>query len=222
MYQHQDTLAELEQATRDELVRIAHLIYERGYNVSIDGNVSARLPDGTILITPSGAHNGFVTADQLVVMDRDGNVVRGQGRASSERILHLEAYRVRPDVGAVIHAHAPHALAASLAGIDLMQIVVSVAPVPTTEYARPSSAESAERMRPFLRGYDWGILPRHGVVTMGPDLWSAFLRLEGLEHYAHVVLLAHATGRPIAPLSDDRQTELLRFWGLGDRGEHLR
>lgn len=207
---------------RKELTRIARLIYEKHYNASIDGNLSARLPDGTILITPTGQHNGFVDASQLVLMDIDGEPVGGSGRASSEKILHLEVYRTRPDVGAVIHSHAPNAIAASLAGIDLMETLISVAPVPTTAYARPSSAESAERMRPFIEEYDWAILPRHGVVTLGRTPWDAFLRLEGLEHLAHIVLVAHATGRPITPLTSDRRAALLDFWNLGPEGEHRR
>jgi L-fuculose-phosphate aldolase len=128
-------------------------------------------------------------------------------------------YRTRPDIGAVIHSHAPCAIAASLAGIDLMEMVISMAPVPTAEYAQPSSPESAERMRPFLQGYDWGILPRHGVVCLGRTPWDAFLRLEGLEHYAHIVLMAHATGRPVTPLGAEQRRRLLDFWGLGERGE---
>ncbi len=207
---------------RQELCRIAKLIYERHYNASIDGNISVRLPDGTVLITPSGAHNAFIEPDQLVVTDMQGQTLRGSGHASSEMVLHLEIYAQRPDIQAVIHAHAPNAIAASIAGMDLMETVATMAPIPTAAYARPSSPESAERMRPFLQGYDWGVLPRHGVVTMGTTPWFAFLRLEGLEHYAEILLKAHATGRPITAIEPRQRQALLDFWNLGPQGEHKR
>lgn len=201
------------------LCRIAGLIYERRYNASIDGNISVRLPDGNVLITPSGAHNAFLQPDRLVVMDLHGETVRGPGRASSEKVLHLEIYAHRPDIQAVIHAHAPNAIAASIAGLDLMEMVATMAPIPTAAYAQPSSPESAERMRPFLEGYDWGVLPRHGVVTMGTTPWSAFLRLESLEHYAGILLKAHASGQPITPLEPHQRQALLDSWDLGPFGE---
>lgn len=204
---------------RRELCRIAKLIYERRYNASVDGNISVRLPDGCVLITPSCAHNAFLEPDQLVMMDLRGETVGGPGRASSEKHLHLEIYARRPDIEAVIHAHAPNAIAASIAGLDLMETVATMAPIPTTAYAQPSSPESADRMRPVLDRYDWGILPRHGVVAMGATPWLAFLRLEGLEHYAEILLKAHATGRPITPLQPRQRQALLDFWNLGPDGE---
>jgi len=205
---------------RVELCRIAKLIYQRHYNASIDGNLSARMPDGSVLITPSGVHNAFLEPDQLVVMDMRGEALRRTERASSEKVLHLEIYAQRPDIRAVIHAHAPNAIAASIAGLDLMEMVATMAPIPTATYAQPSSPESAKRMRPFLEGYDWGILPWHGVVAMGTTPWTAFLRLEGLDHYAEILLKAHASGQPITPLDPHQRQALLKFWNLGSRGEH--
>lgn len=202
---------------RRELTRISHLLYERGYNVSIDGNVSHRLDDQTLLMTPSGAHLGFIRPEDFVVTDLEGRLLRGARSPTSEYRLHVELHRTRPDCRAVVHAHAPHALAASLAGIDLTQTYITVAPVPTTPYARISSAETPEVLRPFMREYNWAILPRHGVVAWANTAWDAFLRVEGLEHCAKVVMLARACG-PIAPLSEPRRSELLTLWGLAELG----
>jgi ribulose-5-phosphate 4-epimerase/fuculose-1-phosphate aldolase len=205
-----------ERRAREELVRVARLIYERGYNVSIDGNLSYRLDDGTLLMTPSGSHNGFLDPEDLVVTQPDGTLLRGSRPPTSEYRLHVELHRVRPDCRCVIHVHAPYALAADLAGIDLHQAWITAAPVPTTHYARISSEQSPAVLRPFMEDYNWAILPRHGVVTWADTVWNAFLRVEGLEHYAKIVVTARACG-PADPLSDDKRDELLAFWNL----EHL-
>lgn len=208
--------ADPEWHARQELTRVSHLLYQRGYNVSIDGNVSYRLDDGTLLITPTGAHLGFMRPEDFVVANPDGSLLRGDRRPTSEYRLHVELHRTRPDCRCVVHAHAPNAIAASLAGIDLRETYITVAPVPTTEYARISSEQSPAVLRPFMSEYNWAILPRHGVVAWAPTIWEAFLRVEGLEHYAKVLMAARACG-PIEPLSPGRRIELLTFWGL----EHL-
>lgn len=201
---------------RDELTRISRLLYERGYNVSIDGNVSWRLEDGNLLITPTGCHLGFIEAHDFVVTRPDGSLLRGARQPTSEYRLHVELHRTRPDCRCVVHAHAPYAIAASLAGVDLHEAFVTVAPVPTTEYARISSEQSPAALRPFMEAYNWAILPRHGVVAWAQTAWDAFLRIEGMEHYAKMVMAARACG-PIAPMTPEQRIELLTFWGL----EHL-
>ncbi len=205
-----------EQQARADLVRIARLIYERDYNVTIDGNISVRLTDDTFLLTPTGRHKGFLQPEDLAVVDAEGNLLRGAGRPSAEYRLHTFIYRRRADVRAVIHVHSPYATAASLAGVDLWQTWITMAPVPTTEYARIASADSPRVIEPFVDDYNWAILPRHGAVTWADSLWNAFLRLEGLEHFAKVVMIARATG-PIEPMSPERRAELLKLWNL----EHL-
>ncbi len=201
---------------RRELVRIAHLIYERGYNVSIDGNLSVRLSERELLMTPSGCHLGFLQPDDLIVTDLTGRLLRGERKPTSEYRLHTALHASRPDARCVIHVHSPFAVAASLAGLDLAQTYITIAPIPTTAYARLSSEQSPRALEPFMADYSWAILPRHGTVAWAGTLWDAFLRVEGLEHAAKIVMAARATG-PIEPLSPERRLELLTFWGL----EHL-
>lgn len=202
-----------EWVARTEVVRIARLIYERGYNVSIDGNISVRLSADELLITPSGQHNGFLRPEDLVVVDPVGHLLRGDRCPTSEYRLHTALYASRKDIACVIHVHSPFAVAASLAGVDLAKTWISAAPVPTTAYARISSAESPAVLEPFIADYNWAILPRHGTVAWADTLWNAFLRIEGLEHYAKIVMAARAAG-PIEPLPNDRRIELLTMWGL--------
>ena len=202
---------------RRELTRVSHLLYERGYNVSIDGNVSWRLDDGTLLITPTGVHLGFLRAADFVVVRPDGTLLRGKRPPTSEFRLHVELHRTRPDCRCVVHAHAPYAVAASLAGVNLHETYITAAPVPTTAYARISSDQSPAALRPYMEAYNWAILPRHGVVAWAQTAWDAFLRVEGLEHYAKVVMIARGCG-PIEPLSPEKRLDLLTFWGLEQLG----
>src|SRR3990167_10121795 len=108
-----------EQAMRKEMVEICRWMYEGGYIASTDGNVSVRLSGSTLLVTPSGVPKGHLTADQLIVTDLEGNVLRGRGRPSSEIKMHLKVYEVREDVSAVVHAHPRVCLAFSVAGKSL-------------------------------------------------------------------------------------------------------
>lgn len=198
---------------RIELVRIGKLIYERGYNVSIDGNLSYRLSDNTILMTPSGCHKGFMSQETLIVTDIDGNLIRGSSKPSSEYRLHAKIYKNRKDIRSVIHTHSSHALAATLAGIDLHKTYITMAPVPTTEYARIASEQSAEVLEPFIEKYNWAIIPRHGVVAWSDTIWNTFLRIESIEHYAKTLILANSV-RSVEPMSESDRNALLKLWGI--------
>jgi L-fuculose-phosphate aldolase len=201
---------------RCELVRVARLIYERGYNVSIDGNLSVRLPNQELLMTPSGCHLGFLRPGDLIITNLTGRLIRGDRQPTSEYRLHTALYARLADIHCVVHVHSPFAVAASLAGVDLAQSYITVAPVPTTAYARIASEQSPRVLEPFMEQYNWAILPRHGTVAWAGSVWDAFLRIEGLEHAAKIVMAAQATGH-IEPLSQEHRLELLTLWGL----EHL-
>ena len=167
-------------------------------------------------MTPSGCHLGFLQPDDIIVTDPSGKLVRGERPPTSEYRLHTALYAQRSELSCVVHVHSPFAVAASLAGVDLAQAFITVAPVPTTAYARISSEQSPRVLEPYMADYSWAILPRHGTVAWADSLWNAFLRVEGLEHAAKILMAARATG-PIEPLSAERRLELLTFWGL----EHL-
>lgn len=207
-----DNLDEREKSCREELVRVAKLIYEKGYNVTIDGNLSCRLTKDTILITPSGIHKGFMLEEDLIVMDLEGNRIRGDKKPTSESALHTKVYRERPDINSVIHTHSPYAVAATVAEIDLHETYITVAPVPTTGYGRIATRQSADVLGPYIKDYNWAIIPRHGVVAWADSIWNAFLRIEGLEHYAKIIMIASASAS-IKPLPDNLRDDLLEQWG---------
>jgi len=227
------------------MARVGRLVWEKGYVAATDGNLSARLGSDRVLVTPSGVSKGFLSATGLVVIDLDGVPVggqRGKGeKPSSEIQMHLEVYRQRPDVQAVIHAHPPLATAFSIAGVSLArcvipEVIVALGGIPTTGYATPATPEVAESIRGTIREYDALIMAHHGSLTVGRSLWEAYMRLEKVEHAAQITLVAHQLGRvstlspeAVAKLATKRR-DLLRREGrdlcadctvcaMGDRSE---
>lgn len=186
-----------EQSWRQEIVRICRLMWEKDYLAATDGNVSVRLDDEHFLVTPSGLSKGFITPDQLLVIDWDAKPlgprygVARDLRPSSEILLHLEAYRRRPDIVSVVHAHPPVAVALSIAGISLAQcilpeVVMTLGLIPTSDYATPASPEGPQVIAGLIESYDAIILQRHGSVTVGASAWDAYLKLEKVEHTAKI------------------------------------
>jgi L-fuculose-phosphate aldolase len=194
-----------EQALREEIVRVGHLMYERGLVVAADGNISARLDESRVLCTPSGLCKGMMTPEQMIVVDMQGNKV-GPGtaancdlRPTSEIFMHLEAFRQRPDIGGVVHAHPPITVALSIANISLAdcmlpEVIVTLGLVPTTEYATPASAENVGAIRELIANHDGLILQRHGTLTVGQDAWEAYMRQESLEQVARITLVLQQLG----------------------------
>ncbi len=209
---------------REEILRVARLMWERGYVAATDGNLSARLGPDRLLVTASGRSKGFLSAGDVIALDLEGRPsggYRGRGeRPSSEILMHLEVYRQRPEVQAVIHAHPPLATAFSIAGVSLArcvipEVIVTLGGIPTTGYATPSTAEVPESIRQAIQHYDAIIMSHHGSLTVGRDLWEAYLRLEKVEHTAQITLAAHQLGHvgtlspaAVAQLAEMRRSRL--------------
>lgn len=201
-----------ENALRDEIVRVCRLLYDHGWVPATDGNVSARLGPGRILVTPSGLGKGFVTAADLVVVDLDGHPQpsplygASRHRPTSELPIHLEVYRRRSDANAVVHAHPPTSVALSIAGIPiarcmLPEVVMNLGIIPTTEYAMPGTPEGPGVMGDLIERHDALVLQRHGSLTVGRDLMDAYLKTEKVEHAAEVTFLVAqlGDGGPLPP-----------------------
>jgi len=193
-----------EHELRREMVRVGRLMWERGFVAATDGNLSARMGADRLLVTSSGVSKGFLSDEDLIIIRADGEPVsshRGRGsHPSTEIAMHLEVYRQRPDVNAVIHAHPPLATAFSIAGVSLArcvipEVIVTMGAIPTAEYATPGTAEVPASIRQAISEYDAMILAHHGSLTVGETLWEAYLRLEKVEHTAQITLAAHQLGR---------------------------
>ncbi len=205
--------ARSEAELRQRICEIGKMMHQKNFVAAGDGNISARLGRDRLLITPSGFSKAFLDPDQLLVIDFNGEKLSpmfGKWRdlvPSSETRLHLECYRQRVDVQAVIHAHPPMTIACTLAGVSLAKCVLpevlyDLGTIPTTKYATPSSAENAMAIRELVKAYDAIVLDRHGTVTVGATLWDAYMRLERVEHSAQVTIAASQI-RQVEPLSDD-------------------
>ena len=207
------------QAERELICRVGGLLYDRGYAAANDGNLSVRVGEDRLLITPSGVSKGRMTPDMLLVTDLDGQVVEGDRHPSSETKMHLMVYRRRPDAGAVVHAHPPvsTAFAVCRRGLEtpyLAELAAGLGTVPCTpSFAMLSTDEVPESVEPYLPDHNAVLLANHGALAWGADLWEAFDRLETVEHTAKIVLNAEALGGGV-PLTAEEVARLQSLRGM--------
>ena len=200
-------------ALRREICEVGRRVYQRGYVAANDGNISVRMQDDRILCTPTGVSKGFITEDMLAICDLDGQQVAGTMRISSEIRMHLEIYKLRSDVHSVVHAHPPTATGFAVAGIELTQcvlpeVIVSLGGVPLADYGTPGGPDIVEPMKPLLKDYDAILMANHGAVTLGKDVMDAHFKMETVEHFAKIALVAHQLGQ-VKTISDGHVSELI-------------
>lgn len=186
---------------REQMCDVCHKMWQLGWVAANDGNVSAKLEDGTFLATPTGMSKSFITPEKLVHIDKDGNVLEGlEGyRPSSEIKMHLKCYELREDVGAVVHAHPPVATGYAVANkaldeYSMIETVIAIGSVPVTPYGTPSTNEVPEAIAPYLPEHDVMLLQNHGALAVGSDIITAYYRMESLELFAKISLNAHLLG----------------------------
>jgi L-fuculose-phosphate aldolase len=191
-----------ERRLREDVARASNALHAMGWVANHDGNVTARLAPDRYLATPTSVSKASITPGMLIVVDGRGQLVRGELKPFSEFVLHAAAYEARPDVEAVVHAHAPHATAFAVAGLGLerpilAEAVVSLGPrVPLAPYALPGTDGFTAPVGELLRTYDAILLQNHGVLTVGADVEQAYLRMELVEHLARIECHARALGGP--------------------------
>ena len=188
------------ESLRADIVEIGRRMYARGYTASNDGNISVRMGPDRLLMTPKSVCKGFMTPDMMCVTDLNGKKIAGDRDPSSEALMHLEVYRQRPDVNAVVHAHPPTATGFAVAGIPLdravlAEVLTTLGSIPLAEYATPSTSELPEAVRKYIKAHDGMLLANHGALTVGADLYSAYYKMETIEHFAHISLVARMLGR---------------------------
>ena len=205
---------------RQQLSHYAQKTYGQGFVAATDGNLSARLPRrgrSEYLISPSGVSLGELDPESFVRVDRHGEPLPPYPRLrpSSEFRMHLAVYENRPDVQAIVHAHPPITLGfsiagRSLAGCVLPEVVVGLGAIQTIEYTTPTTQETADLVGRMIVERDALILDRHGTVTVGHDVRDAYLKLEKVEHTAHISFVAQSLGR-IRTLPEDEVARLLEM-----------
>ncbi len=188
-----------ESGLRRDLVHFGKWLSQLGFVPGTCGNLSVRLDDKRLLATPTGMSKSLLSPDDMVVVDLFGRSLAGTRKVTSEISMHLAVYRLRPDVHAVIHSHPPTATAFACTGraLDEMlcqEAIMTLGVVPLAKYATTGTQEVASSLVPFLPDHDAILLSNHGAISYGPTLLDAFMKMETVEHLAHVSLVAHQLG----------------------------
>jgi L-fuculose-phosphate aldolase len=176
------------------------MLHERCFVAAMDGNLSVRLKDDRILVTPTCVSKGAMRASDMVVVDGEGRHISGRRHVTSEIGMHLLIYRQRPDVQAIVHAHPPTATGFAAAGIPLTEplvceVVMGLGCIPLARYGTPGTSELAQTLEPYVANYDAILMSNHGVVTYGDTLEHAYMKMETVEHFAQIALVTHLLGR---------------------------
>lgn len=173
------------------ILEIGRRMYAKNFVASNDGNISAKVSENTIWCTPTGVSKGYMTEEMLVLMDLDGNILKGSYKPSTEIKMHLRVYKENPEVNAVVHAHPPAATSYAIAGIPLnrailTEAVLGIGEIPLAAYAMPGTEEVPNSIAPFVNTHNGCLLANHGALTWGRDAMEAWMRMESVEYYALV------------------------------------
>jgi L-fuculose-phosphate aldolase len=184
---------------RFAIVEFGRLLYANGLVAATDGNLSVRLDQNRLLVTPTCISKGRMRPSDLVIVDMEGKRLAGKRRVSSEIGMHLLIYRLRPDVHGIVHAHPPTATAFAASGYDLTrplvcEVVVGLGSIPLARYGTPGTPELADALEPLIPHHDAILMANHGVVSFGSSVESAYMRMETVEHFAKIALVTHLLG----------------------------
>lgn len=202
-----------------ELCNVGRKVYQQGFVAANDGNISARIDRESFLITPTCVSKGELEPEKLVTVHR--NRFEGVMKPSSEYKMHRSIYEVRADVRAIIHVHSPYATAFAMLGQGMEEmlfpeVIVTLGKIPLVPYRTPSTQAFADIVAEYAKGADALLLERHGVVTVGSDLWDAYYKLERVEHVFKIAAIARRLG-VIEPLSAKELAELIATYPISDR-----
>jgi len=198
--------------SKEELISYCHKVYKEGLVAASDGNLSLRFSDNILLITRSGVSKGDISSEDILACSLDGKKIMGKGNVSTEIKLHLQIYKSRKDVNAVIHFHPVYASAFAVSDYSLdipvfPEVILTLGRIPLCSYAAPSTNSLAESIIPHIDYANVFLLQNHGAVTVGKSLKEAFYRAEKLEHYAKTLHKAYSLGK-IKTLTQNQLDEL--------------
>ena len=198
---------------RRELRRLGKRLYRLGFTPGTSGNLSVRLDSKFILATPTGVSKSMLSKEDMVIVDLDGRQYSGSRKVTSEIGMHLAVYNRRPEICAVVHSHPPIATGFACSGRSLdeplcSEAVMSLGAVPLARYATTGTEEVAESLAEFIPDHEAILMANHGVVTYGKTLMDAFMKMETVEHFAQVNLIAHHLGSA-TPIQKDQLAALL-------------
>jgi len=186
---------------RELMCEVGRRMYAREFVAAHEGNLSIRLPDGNVLCTPTMNCKGHLGLGDLCIVDMEMNQISGSKKPTSEIRLHLEIFRQRKDVNAVVHSHAPHATAFAVANRPFPRGVLAepelfIGEVALAPFGTPGTDEFAKSITPFVLNTNAILLSNHGVVTYAEDLERAFWMTEILDSACKTIILSAAIGGP--------------------------
>lgn len=204
-----------------DIVEVGKLVFQKGWVAANDGNISIRLDDERIMCTPTGVSKGMMAVDDIIIVDYEGNKISGRLERTSEIMMHLTIYNIRPDVDSVVHAHPPTATGFAAAGraLDtalLPEVIIGLGCVPLAGYGLPGTDALTEPMLPLIPKYDALLLGNHGAVSYGKDVMQAYFRMETVEHFARINFVAEMLGgaKALPRLEVDKLFESRERYGV--------
>lgn len=194
-------MSKTEKELREDIVQVGKLVFQKGWVAANDGNISIRLDSNRVLCTPTATSKGMLHVDDLIICDMQGNKIEGRKERTSEIAMHLLIYNMRPDIKSVVHAHPPVATGYATAGRALNQallpeVIIGLGCVPLADYGLPGTPALTDGMLPYIPKYEAILMANHGATCYGPDVFTAYFKMETVEHYARIALVAELLGGP--------------------------
>jgi L-fuculose-phosphate aldolase len=185
---------------KEEICEIGRRVYAKGFAAANDGNITVRINDKELFCTPTMVSKGYMKPDDICKVDYKGKQLAGSRKRTSEVLLHLEVYKARPDINAVVHCHPPHATAFAVArepipNCILPEVEVFLGEIPTARYETPGGSKFAETILPHVKNCNTIILANHGTLTFGPTLENAYFNTEIIDAYCKILILARQIGK---------------------------
>lgn len=192
-------MVKTEREYRDDICQIGRLVFQKGWVAANDGNITIRMDAERILATPTGVCKGMMQPDDLIIVDMKGNKISGRAQGTSEIAMHTTVYGLRPDIKAVVHAHPPVATGFATAGRQLNlallpEVIIGLGCVPLADYGLPGTDALTEPMLPLIPKFDALMMANHGAVCYGEDVFKAYFKMETMEHFARIQLVAELLG----------------------------
>jgi len=213
--------SEKEKRLREAICQVARMMYDREMLGGPAGNISARLDEETILLTPSKPFKQMLQPDEIIRINMQGQKVgphtfaNRDMRPTSEVPMHMAVYRSRPDVGGCVHGHPRHCIALTAAGRTIRphvmtESVLFLGNIGTADYATPTTQELGDNVEQVVAQCDCVLLPYHGAIVAGRDVFDACSKLEVLELCAQINTTIASFGEE-KPLANEHIEDILRL-----------
>ena len=213
------SFSEKEQKLREDMCAIVQMMYNRQYIGGPAGNISAKIEEDRFLLTPSTPFKQLLKPEELIVIDGTGQKVGPKTefnkhyQPTSEVPMHLEIYKARPNATGIVHTHPTYCVARTSAGKairpqDLCEGMLFLGEIGMAEYATPTSIELGNNVAKVAVDHECIVIPYHGVIIAGKDMWDAYSKMEVLEQVAQINCVVDQLGGQ-KPMSKKNISEIL-------------